>query len=159
VTLQKQVSSHGLSFGVPIGTLGYMSPEQLEAKPLTGASDVFSLGIVLYELLTGHHPFATDSMFEMAHRIEAEKPELASTLAPGVPKPLDELILSMLAKDPGTRPSAEEVARKLAAMRSLPPATPTARPRGSGGRRLSRRLLRQLASGGLCSEMLGVRRI
>ena len=51
------------------GTLNYMSPEQTRAEPATSASDVFSLGLVLYELATGTHPFRADSPIDTAHAI------------------------------------------------------------------------------------------
>jgi predicted ATPase len=95
--------------GTRIGTLLYMSPEQARAEPVGAASDIFSLGLVLYELATGRHPFPADSPFGVLRAIEAQAPVPAARLSPAVPAPLDGLIQRMLAKDPGLRPTAAEV--------------------------------------------------
>ncbi len=104
--------------GLAVGTLRYMSPEQSRGESLSAASDVFSLGLVLYELVAGVHPFAAASPFETVHAIATQEPEHPSWLKEEVPPPLESLIFSMLAKDPSARPSSEEVARKLAEIRS-----------------------------------------
>ena len=100
-------------FGVAIGTPRYMSPEQLRADPLTGASDVFALGIVLYELATGRHPFEAAYAWETAHAINARQPAAPASLNPSIPPKMEALILAMLAKQPEMRPSAQEVAGLL----------------------------------------------
>ena len=64
--LARQMAVDTAGSGLPAGTLRYMSPEQIRGEPLTGASDVFSLGLTLYELLTGSHPFESSSAFETA---------------------------------------------------------------------------------------------
>jgi eukaryotic-like serine/threonine-protein kinase len=99
--------------GLPIGTLRYMSPEQIRGGMVTGASDVFSLGLVLYELLTGRHPFAADSPFETAYANAAHEARPPSNLNSFVPSSLDSIVLSMLAKNSHERPPAEDVARTL----------------------------------------------
>jgi Tol biopolymer transport system component len=105
--------------GVPAGTLRYMSPEQLRDEPLTGASDVFSLGIVLYELAAGRHPFEAEYAWETAHAIHTRDP-----LPPFGANPdtawVDELIVSMLSRDATLRPSADEVAAVLSRESSEP---------------------------------------
>jgi len=97
-----------------IGSLQYMSPEQLHGETLTPASDLFSLGVVLYEALTGRLPFpgATPEEVSAAHRAGAARPP--STIAPGVPGRLDDVILQALRHDPQARfHTAEAMTRAL----------------------------------------------
>ena len=101
---------------VPGGTLNYMSPEQTRGERPTRASDIFSLGLMLYELATGTHPFPTDSPIDTAHAIAHNTPKPVSALNSKIPAALDWLIGSMLAKDPSKRPSAEEVGSRLTGM-------------------------------------------
>jgi len=100
--------------GVLLGTVRYMSPEQARGEGVTPASDIFSSGIVLYELATGQHPFSADSQIGVLHAIVREVPITPSTLNPAIPPRLESLILQMLTKDPGTRPSAAEAEYQLA---------------------------------------------
>jgi predicted ATPase len=95
------------------------------------ASDVFSLGVVLYELATGQHPFPADSEAGLLHAIVAQEPLPPARLNPEVPAALDALILHMLAKDPRRRPTAAEVdavVAGLAGSRSGRPQSSSARP-------------------------------
>jgi predicted ATPase len=103
----------GTDPGTRIGTLMYMSPEQARAEPVGSASDIFSLGVVLYELATGTHPFLADSEISILHAIVEQTPVPPVRLNPEVPAPLDGLIQQMLAKDPRLRPTAGEVATAL----------------------------------------------
>ena len=99
-----------------IGSLQFMSPEQLHGEVLTPASDLFSLGVVLYEALTGRLPYAGSTPEEVsaAHRAGTVRPP--STLAGGVPGRLDEAILQALRRDPSARfHSADAMARALGA--------------------------------------------
>jgi len=96
-----------------LGTPRYISPEQLRGEPLTGASDLFPLGIVLYELATGRHPFAATYAWETAQAITTRQPAAPAALNPTIPPELDSLILAMLAKNPEARPCAREVAQRL----------------------------------------------
>ncbi len=99
--------------GALIGTFRYMSPEQARGEQVTRATDLFSLGIVLYELSTGLHPFAADTQLGFLHAI-AERPALAPIqFNPDIPARLDKLIMSMLEKNALLRPSAAEVAAAL----------------------------------------------
>src|SRR5579862_6422678 len=72
---EKALSFQSSVAGLPGGTLRYMSPEQLRNEPLTGASDIYSLGLVLYELIAGRHPFESEYAWETAHGIHTKSPE------------------------------------------------------------------------------------
>ncbi|MPY61859.1 serine/threonine-protein kinase [Streptomyces spongiae] len=97
------------STGVSIGSPGYMSPEQILGKGVTGAADVFSLGAVLAYAATGESPFPGDSSAALLYKVVHEEPELGS-----MEGELLELVRRCLAKEPSGRPSPEEVARALA---------------------------------------------
>lgn len=113
--LARKISVDAISFGssTMLGTLRYLSPEQARGKTLTPASDVFSLGLVLYELTAGHHPFAAASPLDTAQAILTKEPASLCSISSSVPARLDGLIRAMLAKDAAARPSAQQVARKL----------------------------------------------
>ena len=114
--------------GLLAGTLRYMSPEQLRGEPASPASDIFSFGLVLYELATGHHPFRASSPLETAHAIGTQTPRAPSAINSRIPPVLDRLILSMLAKEAGARPSTNEVVESLQSQlvtdRDQPPKVP-----------------------------------
>jgi len=99
--------------GILLGTVRYMSPEQARGESASPASDVFSSGIVLYELATGQHPFAAESQIGVLHAITREAPITPSTLNPAVPPRLEKLILQMLAKEAEARPPAAEAEYQL----------------------------------------------
>ncbi|HEU0121772.1 MAG TPA: protein kinase [Bryobacteraceae bacterium] len=104
--------------GVFMGTLKYMSPEQTRGEVTTAASDIYSLGMVFFELATGRYPFVAQSFLGVLNAI-ANAPAVApSSLHAAVPPELDALILRMLDKDAGRRPSAQDVAAFLAPERS-----------------------------------------
>jgi serine/threonine-protein kinase len=106
----------GLAGEVSIGSLSAMSPEQLHGAALTPASDLFSLGSVLYEALTGRVPFPGRTPEEVAAAHAAGQVQPPSTLVEGVPGRLDEAILQALRRDPEQRfRSAEAMARALEA--------------------------------------------
>jgi len=89
--------------GTVLGTAPYMSPEQVLGQPVGAASDVFSLGTLLYEMLTGRHPFAASSGVDTMHRVLHETPPKASSIVPGLSGPLDFVLAKALAKDPARR--------------------------------------------------------
>ncbi|MBE2251621.1 MAG: protein kinase [Myxococcus sp.] len=102
--------------GTVKGTAGYMSPEQVVAKPVDGRSDVFSLGVVLWEMVTGQRLFAADTeLAEMKLILEA-KVERPDEVEPVVPTPLADIIMRAVAKEPADRwSSAKELSKALAA--------------------------------------------
>ena len=106
----------GSGTGLPFGTLRYMSPEQVRCEATTTATDVFALGCVFYELLTGEHPFASTSAFDTAHNIVFKRPAGPSTLGPEIPAALDGLVMGMLSKEPELRPPASEIAERARAI-------------------------------------------
>jgi serine/threonine protein kinase len=98
-----------------MGTPEYMAPEQFEAKPVSPATDIYALGIILYELVTGLHPYAADTPVAAAIR-RAKLPQLPSSLRPKVPGQCDRIIERCLEYDPEKRfQSAKEVAKALRA--------------------------------------------
>ncbi|WTB89339.1 serine/threonine protein kinase [Streptomyces cellulosae] len=97
------------STGVSIGSPGYMSPEQILGKGVTGAADVFSLGAVLAYAATGAPPFPGDSSAALLYRVVHEPPELD-----GLTGELREVTEACLDKDPSARPSPADITRRLA---------------------------------------------
>ncbi len=92
--------------GVVLGTVPYMSPEQLQGKPVEPASDVFSLGVMFYEMATGQRPFQGSSQIELASSILRDRPRAASDLVEGLPLGLDRVLERCLEKDPAQRYSS-----------------------------------------------------
>src|SRR5262245_14721415 len=89
--------------GTILGTFPYMSPEQIEGKELDGRSDIFSLGAVLYEMLTGQRAFDGKSHFSVASAILEREPPSIGSIKPMTPPALDHVIRRCLAKDPEER--------------------------------------------------------
>jgi eukaryotic-like serine/threonine-protein kinase len=92
--------------GAIIGTAQYLSPEQARGAPVDQTSDLYSTGIVLFELLTGDVPFTGDSPVEIAMKHLAETPPAPSELRPDVPADLDLVVIRALAKEPADRYSS-----------------------------------------------------
>ncbi len=95
--------------GSVMGTAQYLSPEQAQGLEVTAASDLYSIGVILYEALTGRVPFEADSAVAVALKQVSEVPRPPSELNPAVPKALDAVVLKAMAKDPANRfQSADE---------------------------------------------------
>ncbi|MBF6066030.1 Stk1 family PASTA domain-containing Ser/Thr kinase [Nocardia terpenica] len=86
-----------------IGTAQYLSPEQARGEQVDARSDVYSVGCVLYEILTGEPPFTGDSPIAVAYQHVREDPNLPSHVHPGVPRELDSVVLKAMAKNPANR--------------------------------------------------------
>ncbi len=89
--------------GVVMGTVPYMSPEQVSGKPVDHRTDVFSLGILLYEMASGRRPFQGSSSAELASAILRDTPPALTTLRAGLPPELTRVVTRCLEKDPGAR--------------------------------------------------------
>jgi len=89
--------------GAILGTVKYMSPEQVQGQPLDARSDIFSFGVVLYEMVSGHHPFASDNRAATISAILTRTPEPVAHFAAQAPAELDRIITKAIAKDPGAR--------------------------------------------------------
>jgi len=101
--------------GSIIGTAQYLSPEQARGAPVDQTSDLYAVGVVLFEMLTGQVPFTGDTPLEIAMKHLSEVPTPPSELRPEVPHDLDSVVLRALAKEPGERyQSAEEMDAALA---------------------------------------------
>jgi predicted ATPase len=100
--------------GTLLGSVRYMSPEQARGESVSHPSDIFSLGMIFYEMSTGRHPFATDSILGTLNAITGQVPVTPSRLNPEVPPEIEILILQMLQKDARLRPTAAEVEIALA---------------------------------------------
>jgi serine/threonine-protein kinase len=97
-----------------LGTPAYLSPEQIEGQKQDGRSDLFSLGVVLYEMITGVRPFAGNSLGEVCAQILTANPVRPSKLNPLLPAALDRILARCLAKNPDERyQSGNELARAL----------------------------------------------
>jgi serine/threonine-protein kinase len=101
--------------GSIVGTAQYLSPEQARGAPVDQRSDLYSLGIVLYEMLTGKVPFTGDTPVEIAMKHLSQVPDPPSKLRPNIPHDLDAVVMRAIAKDPDQRyGSAEEMEADLA---------------------------------------------
>lgn len=110
-----------------VGTPVYMSPEQARGESVTVASDLFSLGVVLYQMATGVLPFAGSTTMAVLTALATRTPDPPTALAPALPPALDALIMRLLAKDPARRPSsAQAVADALRQIEATLPPMPQA---------------------------------
>ena len=85
--------------GQTVGTVGYMSPEQLKGQEIDARSDLFSLGVTLYECVTGRHAFTGNSAFEIASHVLHVDPPRPSEIKPGIPTKFEQIIVKAMAKD------------------------------------------------------------
>ena len=100
--------------GLVMGTPSFMSPEQLAGKKVDGRSDLYSLGVMLYQLLCGRLPFRADSMSELMRKIASEEPADVCSLRPELPRTLADLVAKTLSKRPEARyQSGEQLAAAL----------------------------------------------
>ena len=105
--------------GMVIGTAAYFSPEQAQGNPVDARSDVYALGVVLYEMLVGRAPFAGETPLAVAYKHVREDPAPPSSVNPDVPKSLDAITMKALAKNPDNRyPSAAAMEEDLERFRA-----------------------------------------
>ncbi len=105
-TTEEETLTELTRMGTTMGTLAYMSPEQLQGQPVDHRSDIFSFGALLYETLTRVHPFRKDVGMATAAAILSKDPAPLSQHAPDVPQQLVRLVSEMLAKTPAQRPQS-----------------------------------------------------
>jgi serine/threonine-protein kinase len=136
--------------GVVVGTPLYMSPEQFAGTPADGRSDLFSAGVVLYQLLTGEKPFTGAAVTTIMHKVLFETPPPPSRLNVHVPAPFDEVVARALAKRPDDRyPNARAFAEALraAAVPAVPVAGSGAKPVAPDGNRAANQSSARSAGG------------
>ncbi|NUP19165.1 MAG: serine/threonine protein kinase [Streptomyces sp.] len=116
--------------GKIVGTADYLAPERALGRPAQPASDVYSLGCVLHELLTGQPPFNGATSLAVVRQHVDDTPLPPARLRPGIPQPLSDYVLRLLSKDPSRRPTAEETAAWLTEYHRTPhqPTAPDAAP-------------------------------
>ena len=115
--IAKAVSSSQTKSGVVLGTPNYMSPEQINSQDIDGRSDIFSLGVVLFELLTGQVPFHGKNITNLLYQITQTRHPSARSINPKVPKVCDQIIDRALEKDPDKRfQKAGDLAKYLDAL-------------------------------------------
>ncbi len=119
--LSQELESSQLTMeGAVLGSAYYMSPEQVRATPVSERSDLYALGCVMYECLTGRPPFDADTLVDLWDKHLSARIPRPSKGAKGVPSELDDLIIAMMAKDPNNRPSsATSVAQRLAEINAV----------------------------------------
>ena len=106
--------------GTTMGSLYYMSPEQVRGTTVDARSDIYSIGIVLYELLAGHRPFEADTTFTILNKQLNEQPRPPIEVNPSLPSALNDIILTALAKDPAQRFQSADAFRNALKSFALP---------------------------------------
>jgi eukaryotic-like serine/threonine-protein kinase len=107
--------------GSVLGSVPYLSPEQVEGKPIDGRSDVYSAGATLYEALTGRPPFEAETNIAAAVVRLTKDPPPPRALRPGIPRPLEAIVMRALARDPNQRfASADDMCAALARLDVAP---------------------------------------
>ncbi len=124
LTTPEEEQAHRTGTGVPLGTPYYMSPEQCRGRDVDHRTDIYSLGVLTFRLLTGDYPFHGE-MIEILHKHMHDPAPLASSVMPGLPADVDRAIAWMLKKDPAARPQTASAAiAGLLGEGSLPAITP-----------------------------------
>jgi eukaryotic-like serine/threonine-protein kinase len=121
-----EAATAATAVGQIVGTLAYMSPEQVQGKPIDARSDIFSFGAVLYEMITGRRAVTGDGSLSIVTAILNDTPPPVATIRRDVPSDLVVLVQECLAKDRAARPSAREVVNRLAALRETTASRSTA---------------------------------
>lgn len=104
-----------------IGSVHYISPEQACGKPIDGKSDIYSVGILMYEMLTGKKPFDTDNPVTVALMQMQNKAELPRNINPNIPEGMEEIVLKAIEKDPDNRyQSANDMIKDIERFKSYP---------------------------------------
>ena len=120
--IAKLEGAHLTMTGQVLGTPSYMSPEQLTGAPLDGRSDLFSLGVVLYQLVTGQKPFAADTVTAISYKVVHTDPLPVRQLNPSLSEDIEKVMARCLAKDPKNRyASGRALAADLKAVRAGQP--------------------------------------
>ncbi|MBI1951362.1 MAG: serine/threonine protein kinase [Acidobacteria bacterium] len=133
--LAKSPSANLTQAGVLLGTPSYMSPEQIQGRELDGRSDLFSLGVVLYELLTGVRPFEGDSISTIIYRVLYEEPRPPAAHNPALPPEVNAILGRALHKDPDMRyATGSDLVGDLAKAFSMLPPDTLSRPFPAGAR-------------------------
>ncbi len=148
----EQDDAHLTQSGAVVGTPAYMAPEQARGEKVGPRADLWSLGVVLYELLSGRRPFDAPNTFAILSRIAADQPVAPQLVNRDIPAGLSDLVMRLLEKDPEKRPaSAREVINTLAEIEEsvLAPAMTT-----EVARRYFRRLSRVPKRRSLCHRRL-----
>jgi serine/threonine-protein kinase len=117
--IAKLAASEITSTGQLLGTPSFMPPEQFTGAPIDGRADLFSLGVILYNLATGEQPFPGETMTAVSYKVVYTEPIPPAKLNPAIPARYEAVILKCLAKSPADRyQTGEELAQDLAAMRT-----------------------------------------
>ncbi|WP_342377588.1 protein kinase [Myxococcus stipitatus] len=104
--------------GAILGTPEYMSPEQIRGNTISAATDLYAVGVIAFQMLTGERPFKGDQLQVLFAHVE-QPPPLPSSLVPDIPSELDALVLRLLAKSPSQRPESADAVRQ--ALKQIPP--------------------------------------
>jgi serine/threonine-protein kinase len=122
-----RLASHNGADSPLLGTPAYWCPEQIVGKAQDARSDIFSLGVVLYEMVTGQRPFDADSLQGICGRVLSSTPLPPSHFNGSLPRPLNDIIIRCLAKDPAGRyASADALAADLYPIARVKTVTPVA---------------------------------
>lgn len=103
--------------GMILGTISYLSPEQITDRSVTAASDLYSLGVVIYELLTLEKPFLGETTVDIIKQILDREPVAPVRFRSDIPAPLNDLLLELLSKDPASRPNEAALASRVEELR------------------------------------------